>query len=272
LTTAVLIAGAYGLSGQTDKPSGKPADAAPAKTPIADSAKPAADAPATGPAALVAKLTGPASIDKPIDNLPLRDVLDALSEQYHVTFVINDKAFNLIGKKTVQDEQVRLQRMPNVTLDAILRNVLPQVNGAVMVRQNHLEVTSLDDAILESRNGLQISFPQEMQPLVNVVCEERLLDKVLADLSRQTGRNVILDSRVKDRDRLAVTVSLLNTPLETATRIIGEMLNLKTVSIDNVLFVTTREYAAELLADDKSATERRKAAVIELVTPLKPKQ
>jgi RNA polymerase sigma factor (sigma-70 family) len=269
VAAAALIAGAYGLSGQspTDKgKAGEPAREAARPTP------PATLADRSTTAALVAKLTGPASIDKPIDAQPLKDVLEFLGGRFGVTFIVDIQAFDRIGKKTVEDEQVRLPRMPGVTLDTILRHLLAQVQGAILVRHNHLEVTSYDQSVLESRNGVQISFPWEEQPLVNVVCEEHPLDKILTNLSRQSGRNVILDSRVKDRDRLTATVTLLNTPLDTAARVIAETLNLKTVSIDNVIFVTSREHAAELIAEEKELRERRKTIAVEIATPLKSKQ
>jgi hypothetical protein len=43
-------------------------------------------------------------------------------------------------------------------------------------------------------------------------------------------------------------------------RVIAEMANLKSVAMDNVLFVTTVEYASALIADDMERAERRKAA------------
>jgi RNA polymerase sigma factor (sigma-70 family) len=269
ITTAVLLAGAYGLSGQSNKPDAKSPEAPKPNSPIVESAKPPADTPATGPASIVARLTGPASIDKPND-LPLRDVLDILSEQYHVTFVVNFRAFDLIGNKTPLDSLVRLQRMPNVTLDAILRDVLPQVSGAVMVRQNHLELTSIDQAVMEARNGVVMTFPEDQQPLVNVACSQRPIEAVLNDLSRQSGRNVILDARVKDRDQLTISLTLLNTPLDTAVRMISEMVDLKTFSIDNVFLVTTPGNAAALISEEGQLLERRKSTFAERATPLPP--
>jgi RNA polymerase sigma factor (sigma-70 family) len=271
VASAALIAGAYGLSGQApnDKPKANASAANASNVKSAATPTPASSLVQT--ATLIAKLTGPATIEKPIDGAILKDVLEFLHEQCDVRFIIDIQAFERIGKKTVEDEQVRLPKMTGVTLDTILRHVLAQVNGAVMVRNNHLEVISRDQAVLESRNGVLISFPEDVQPLVNVACEERPLEKILTDLSRQSGRNVILDSRVKDRDRLTVTVTLLNAPLDTAARLIAEMVNLKTVSIDNVVFVTTRENAAELIAEEKSLLDRRKAAAIDRAAPLQPK-
>lgn len=273
VATSVLIAGAIGLSGQTptSKPKGddaeKPATKAAEKpeSNVAVSAK---------TAALVAKLSGSASIDKPIEDTSLRDVLEYLSEKFGVTFVIDRQGFERIGKQNVEEERIRLAKMPNVSLDTVLRQVLAQVQGAFMVREDHIEVTSFDAAVMESRNGVGLAreFSTEVQPLVSVVCADQPIGNVLAEFSRQSRRNVVLDSRIPDRARLNVSVTLLNTPLDTATRIVAELVNLKTVSMDNVIFVTSREHAAELENEKDAAAERRRSANPDMAKPAKTDQ
>jgi RNA polymerase sigma factor (sigma-70 family) len=258
VTSALLIAGAYEISGQP-VPKGKPGDAAGPVAKAPDSATGAMVANA-GPGAIVSRLTGPASIDKPIEGESLKDVLDFLSERYVVTFIFDNQAFERIGKANVADTQIRLQKMPGVTLDTILRHVLGQVGGTVLVRSNHLEVTTTDQASVESRNGVSGELSGTLPPLVNLVCEQGRLEQVLSDIARQSGRNIVLDPRVKDRERIMITVTLLNTPTDTAVRVIAEMANLKSVAMDNVLFVTTVEYASALIADDMERAEQRKAA------------
>src|SRR5439155_16619016 len=130
------------------------------------------------------------------------------------------------------------------------------------VRNDHLEVVSRAGAVFEVygddvTNGLK--EPRLGQPLVNVVCDTRPLERALADIAEQAGRNVVLDTRITDREKLAVTAKLLNSPLDTAVRVLAEMVNLKSVQLDNVFVVTTREHAAELLAEEaKQAETRRK--------------
>jgi tetratricopeptide (TPR) repeat protein len=95
------------------------------------------------------KLLQPASIEKPIEGLPLKDVLDFLSEKYELTFIVDLQAFDRIGKKTVEDEQVRLPKMPGVALGTILRFILSQVNGSLIIRRDYVEITTVDQTILE---------------------------------------------------------------------------------------------------------------------------
>jgi hypothetical protein len=65
----------------------------------------------------------------------------------------------------------------------------------------------------------------------------------------------VLDSRVTDRDKLVVSARLLNTPTDTAVRVLAEQVNLKSVALDNVFIVTTREHAAELQAEEAKTAE-----------------
>lgn len=95
------------------------------------------------------KLLQPASIEKPIDNAPLKDVLEFLSEKYDLTFIVDVQAFDRIGKRTVEDEMVRLPKMPGVTLGTILRFLLAQVNGSLIIRRDYVEITTLDQTIIE---------------------------------------------------------------------------------------------------------------------------
>src|SRR5207244_10702847 len=73
------------------------------------------------------KLNQTVNIDKPIENMPLKDVLDFLSDKYDVTFIVDVQAFERdTGDRTVEDKQVRLPKMPGVSLGTIMRFVLAQ--------------------------------------------------------------------------------------------------------------------------------------------------
>src|SRR5439155_15384214 len=53
------------------------------------------------------KLNQTVNIDKPIENTPLHDGLDFLSDKYDVTFIVDVQAFDRDnGNKTVEDQQV----------------------------------------------------------------------------------------------------------------------------------------------------------------------
>src|SRR5439155_5119114 len=224
LTATVLVAGAYGLGAQS--PAEKPGTTRAA--PVAQATAPA-DPPAAQPRAsaekLVAKLNEAVNVDKEIDNTPLKDVLGFLSDKYGMTFIVDVQAFDRDNaNKTVEDKPVRLPRMPGVTLRTLLRYVLAQVQGTVLVRKDHLEVTTRNQALCEAFGPLPNWIVEHRleQPIVNVAYDRQQLERALADIAEQSGRNVILDSRITDREKLTVTAKLLNAPTDTAVRVLAE--------------------------------------------------
>jgi RNA polymerase sigma factor (sigma-70 family) len=268
LAAAVLVAGAYRLGAQGP---GAPRGANATPLHIAATAPAQADPPAAEPrkgaAAIVAKLNQRVNIEKEVDNTPLRDVLSFLSDKYDVTFVVNVVAFDRDNaNKHVEDNPVRLPKMPGVTLRTILQHLLAQVQGTVLVRNDHFEVVTHNQALVEVFGPLPNWVVEHRleQPIVNVVCDGSPLERALAEIAEQSGRNVVLDSRITDRDKLAVTAKLLNTPIDTAVRVLAEMVSLKSVQLDNVFLVTTREHAAELQAEEAKHAEGRREELREI--------
>src|SRR5581483_10481403 len=102
-------------------------------------------------AALCNKLEESVTIDKPIDNQPLKDVLEYLTDRYGVTFIVDNQAFDRDkGLKNVEDSPVRLPKMSAVRLQTVLRYVLDQVSGVVLVRGDHLEITTNDRQMMDA--------------------------------------------------------------------------------------------------------------------------
>lgn len=255
-SAAVLVAGAYGLSGQTPGDKAAPANAAKSET--APDAAPTAQ---TATAKLIAKFTKPGvNIEKPIDDAPLKDILEFLSDKYQVSFVVDATGFDReIGNKNVEDTQVRLPRMTNVDLNTILRHLLAQVGGAVLVRENHLEIVPAERAFQEAHGAVPPDLIplRRLQPLVSLAYTNMQLPNVLTDIARQSGRNIVLDPRVKDHDKLVVTATMLNVPVDTAVRVLAEMTGLRCVLMDSVFFVTSLEHAANLQEEEARVHEQR---------------
>jgi hypothetical protein len=62
----------------------------------------------------------------------------------------------------------------------------------------------------------------------------------------------------------------LNTPTDTAVRVLAELANLKSVQMDNVFFVTTRERATELQREENKLAESRAREAAAPGTPSTP--
>jgi hypothetical protein len=97
-------------------------------------------------------LNNPVSLDKAVEGSPLKDVLEFLSEKYNLTFIVDTQAFEQAGVgggRNVQETPVNLPRMPGVTLATVMRFLLAQVNGTLIIRRDYVEITTTDRAIAE---------------------------------------------------------------------------------------------------------------------------
>jgi RNA polymerase sigma factor (sigma-70 family) len=234
-----------------------------------------------GYAALCDSLQQNNRIDKAVEGSPLKDVLDFLTEAYGITFVVDTQAFEQAGVgggRNVQETAVNLPRMPGVSLATVLRHLLAQVNGAYLIRKDHIEITPRDQQLMEA--FAPASTDQEppsllapaLPPTVNVVFEARSLDQALADLAGQTGKNIVLDPRVQEKEKLTVSARLLNTGIDAAVLVLSDTVGLRSVAVGNVYYVTTRDNAERLLREGsvKEVSVAKPMAPARSVAPTKP--
>ena len=85
------------------------------------------------------------------------------------------------------------------------------------------------------------------------------LAEALQDLSDQTGINIVVDSRLEQPARAEVTAHFHRVPLDTAVRLLADMAGLRLVVMDNVLYVTSKENAKEIDAEEEPRVRRRPA-------------
>jgi hypothetical protein len=183
----------------------------------------------------------------------LAEALDKLSSVYDVTFDINDRAFKFeqvmdVGKMEIASPAV-VPPMKNVRLSTVLRKILSRIpvpSGATYcVRADHIEITT------GTFQGIEIwgsSYQGPRLPLVNALLDKAPLEDAVKELAEQADFNVLLDNRAADKAKTPVSAKLLNTPLDTALRLLADMADLRSVQLDNVLYVTTKENAAALEA------------------------
>ena len=125
-----------------------------------------------------------------------------------VTFVVDTQAFeqgNVGGGKNVEDSQVRLPKMPGVAFETVLRFLTAQVDGTYLVRRDYIEITTRHRRAFEAFGPA--ASVDLLPPTVNVAFDGKPLDKALADLAAQSGKNVVLDPRVQERETLMVTAA-----------------------------------------------------------------
>ncbi len=191
----------------------------------------------------------------------LSDALDKIGKLYNVSFEINEKAFEVdqlkdVGRTPIAETPI--PEMKNARLSRVLRTILrrvPASSGATYsVRDDHIEITT--NAFQKAE--IWGSYRGPFLPLVNATLDKRPLGDVARELADQAEFTVLIDSRAADKAKMPVSARLLNTPLDTALRLLSDMADLQTVHLDNVLYITTKENAGaveERLQKEKGPME-----------------
>ncbi len=192
----------------------------------------------------------------------LDDALALLTKQSGLTFDVNETAFrNDMIEKPLEQKVGTISKMKNVIVERVLRKLLarsPAPSGATfMVRREAVEITTgfaqVAEVWSDSKNPDEVDRTKRLPqlPLVNADFDRRPLSEALKELARQSGINIVVDVRVAEKARVPVTVRLLNTPIDTAVRLLADMADLKPFLVDNLLYVTTPENAAHLEARER---------------------
>jgi hypothetical protein len=98
-------------------------------------------------------------------------------------------------------------------------------------------------------------------PLVHAAFDNRPLSEALRDLSDASGISVVVDlGRAGANSQTSVTATLKNVPLDTAARLLANQAELRTVLVDNVIYVTDQENADALQAEVERINSSGQAA------------
>jgi hypothetical protein len=193
---------------------------------------------AGGPAVALRKaLDAPITIK--IDKQPLAAAIDMLKEKSKVNFVLDSFTIQQNYGWTPEQPPTPVDvDLKDVKLKSALRTVLAPYNLSYAVVGGEVVVTTEDAAV-----------SRQMRQRVDVDVDKEEFAEALKQLGRETGANLILDSRVEKEAKNPVTLQLEDVPLETAVRLLSEMAGLKPVRVGNVLFVTDKKTATELRND-----------------------
>ncbi len=191
----------------------------------------------------------------------LADALDALSKMYFQggeVFDLNEKAFEAEDVKDVVKAMVA-QNNPipamNAPLATVLRKILarvPSESGATMMIRAHGVVEITTKKAVKAELGIPEHRP--LLPLVYVDFEDRPLAAALRVLASASGYSIVLDRSISPDKAGKVTAGLHNVPVDTAVKVLAETADLGCVRLDCVFFVTTREKAARLQAEQPPPT------------------
>ena len=202
--------------------------------------------PAKAEESLSAKLFRPvkfSGFDDP--GLKLKDALEKLNKEYAVEIEVNEAAFKAAGMEDVLSTLVAekpIRKSDSIRLDRLLRTVLARfpVGATYVLRRDGIEITTVQAARAQIWGGHNGPF----LPLVHATFAQRPLAEALREMAEQTEYNIVLDNRAGEKAKAEVSARFVNTPLDTAVNFVADMVDLRTILLDNVIYVTTRENAA----------------------------
>lgn len=192
----------------------------------------------------------------------LSEVLATLAKKHDLVFEVNELAFKYEQVPDVlKTEVANPNPLPamNVSLETVLRKILSRIpvpSGVTfLLRHNRIEITT--GIFLKAEVWGQFNLDGPFLPLVHANVRRCPLDRALRGLAEETDFNIVLDASTGTRRQTPVTALLLNTPLDTAVRLLADQANLSAVRLGNVLYVTSRPKAVALEAEEKKRQAKR---------------
>lgn len=176
------------------------------------------------------------TINLDVDQQPLALAVAQVHELTKINFVLDRVT---LAQSGIDPDQLTVTlKLKDVKARSALRSLLTPYN---------LNFAILGDTVLVSTD--EVAMLRQVRQRVSIDLEKMELSKALRQLARDTGTNLILDTRVAKDAQTPVTLQMEDVPLETAVRLMAEMVNLKPVRVGNTLFVTTKANANELRND-----------------------
>jgi len=171
-----------------------------------------------------------------VDQQPLALAINQVQELTRINFVLDRLTLTQNG---IDPDQLTVTlKLKNVKARSALRSLLTPYN---------LNYAILGDTVLVSTDD--VAMLRQVRQRVSIDLDKMELSKALKRLARETGTNLVVDPRVGKDAQTPVTLQMDDVPLETAVRLMAEMVNLKPVRVGNTLFVTSKTNAAELRND-----------------------
>jgi hypothetical protein len=185
----------------------------------------------------------------------LQEGLDHLAEVHQFNWRINENAFRALDLKDVASFLIAdpkpVRPMRCVRLETILREMLAHVSpeADLVIRGDHIEITTRSALRREFYPNRRSTEP--LPPLLVLSYKETPLSKALDELPDLGEWSVVLDQdAVKEAAKKPISATLTNVPLDTAVRVMADLAGLKAVTVERVVYVTTREKADSLRREE----------------------
>jgi hypothetical protein len=179
-------------------------------------------------------------------NTPLREALSHIAERYKLTILIDTDFFKVDqNQPDVENQPIKLPKLTDVRLITALRAILQQINGDFYTKDDVFVV--VPRTYIET--GRVLKHP------VDVSFTKRPLAEALSELSDISGLSVVLDPRGQADGTLTVTADFRNVPVQDAVRVLADMAGMKSVVLDNLIYVTSVKNANHLANEKEKERE-----------------
>jgi RNA polymerase sigma factor (sigma-70 family) len=209
-----------------------------------------------------------AGLTNNLEDISVGDLLTKLGDETGATIRVDEAFFRQIGETDIYEKKVRIRIAKGLSVRDILEEVLAQIAPP---GDTHLK-TGLrvkGNQIILGRGSVALATPGRTTvggevtamveekvlaevlhgPIIGIAAENLPLSDFVNQLREQTGANIVVDSRVKEKLSQPVTLTLNDTRLMTALKIAGDAAELAPAVVDNVYYLTTKENAAKLLKE-----------------------
>lgn len=132
--------------------------------------------------------------------------------------------------------------------DAIVSTKLSMTLGfglRQILSQHNLDYAIIGDMVLITTEELAVQ--RQMRQPIRVRFDRLQLKAALDQLARETATNLVLDRLALPYANTPVTLEADDAPLEVITKLVAHQVGLTQIRVGNVLMVTTKANAAELL-------------------------
>jgi hypothetical protein len=177
-------------------------------------------------------------------NTPLREAVSHLADHFKMTILVDKETFKEANSPEIESQPIQLSRLADVKLLTVLRAIFQQVGGDFYTKDYVLTV--VPRGYIET--GRIFKHP------VDVSFSKRPLAEALTELSDLSGVSVVLDPRGQADGNLVVTADFRNVPVQDAVRVLANMADMKSVVMDNLLYVTSIQNADNL--EEEKAQKR----------------
>jgi hypothetical protein len=170
-------------------------------------------------------------------NLPLDTAVRVLADMAELRTSLNDNVVYV----TTEARAVRLRPASDNEQAAALVTGLPNVANLAF-----------------PRNALWPGLPGPLTQTKKVSLDKKPLTEALQELLDGTGLKLVLDTpRAGDKVKAPVTANLEGVTIETSIRLLCDLADLKPVFMENVVYLTTKENARALQAEQDSREAER---------------